>query len=321
MTEKMFDISSFQGNVDWAAIPTGYDVVADKATQANNYTNPFFASNWQQMKAKGKKRIAYHFYDPSVPVQTQIQYLWDVVSKAGFEAGDRLAIDAEMGNITAQDVQEALVACDDFAKDKNSSVIYSYLYFMNSRGWANDGSLGQWDLWLADPVPQMPPAPKPWKDIAFWQYGQGRIPGINATVDLDIALKIRPTVGAGQGYFGDVKALHLNAPIVGIAVTPSEKGYWLAGADGGVFAFGDAPFCGSMGGHHLNAPITGIGSSPSGKGYWLAGSDGGIFTFGDAQFKGSLGAQNISDRIIGVGSGKNSQDYWLAGQDGAVYAF
>lgn len=37
------------------------------------------------------------------------------------------------------------------------------------------------------------------------------------------------------------------APIVGIAVTPDGWGYWLVGQDGGVCAFGDAPFLGSMG--------------------------------------------------------------------------
>ena len=36
------------------------------------------------------------------------------------------------------------------------------------------------------------------------------------------------------------------------------NGYWLQGADGGIFTFGDAPFLGSMGGLHLNAPMVGI---------------------------------------------------------------
>lgn len=37
-----------------------------------------------------------------------------------------------------------------------------------------------------------------------------------------------------------------NAPIVGIASTPSGKGYWLVAADGGVFGFGDADFIGNV---------------------------------------------------------------------------
>ena len=43
-----------------------------------------------------------------------------------------------------------------------------------------------------------------------------------------------------------------------MASSPTGKGYWLAAADGGVFAFGDAPAMGSMGGRPLNAPVVGI---------------------------------------------------------------
>ena len=46
--------------------------------------------------------------------------------------------------------------------------------------------------------------------------------------------------------------------MVGIAATSDGKGYWLAAADGGVFAFGSAPFEGSMGGKQLNAGVVGI---------------------------------------------------------------
>ena len=63
-----------------------------------------------------------------------------------------------------------------------------------------------------------------------------------------------------------------------------------AAFDGGVFTFGDLPFCGSTGGMHLNQPIVGMASTPSGGGYWFVASDGGVFTFGDAQFLGSTGA-------------------------------
>ena len=45
---------------------------------------------------------------------------------------------------------------------------------------------------------------------------------------------------------------------------PRGRGYWLVGADGGVFAFGDAAFFGSIGAQRLNAPIVGIAATPSG---------------------------------------------------------
>jgi hypothetical protein len=81
--------------------------------------------------------------------------------------------------------------------------------------------------------------------------------------------------------------LGLVAPIVGIASTPSEMGYYLAAADGGVFTFGDAHFGGSLGGIHLNAPVTGITARYDG-GYWLVAADNGVFSFGGAPFLGTL---------------------------------
>ena len=47
----------------------------------------------------------------------------------------------------------------------------------------------------------------------------------------------------------------------GSAQGTSVPAYWLVAADGGVFAFGEAPFYGSMGGQHLNEPIVSIAGS------------------------------------------------------------
>jgi hypothetical protein len=74
---------------------------------------------------------------------------------------------------------------------------------------------------------------------------------------------------------------------VEICSTPSGRGYWICGSDGGVFTYGDAGFYGSLGDVKLAAPIVGMTATPSGHGYWLLGSDGGVFTFGDAGFYGA----------------------------------
>jgi hypothetical protein len=44
----------------------------------------------------------------------------------------------------------------------------------------------------------------------------------------------------------DPNRQNVNAPIVGMAGTPTGKGYWLVAADGGVFAFGDAGYFGNV---------------------------------------------------------------------------
>ena len=85
-----------------------------------------------------------------------------------------------------------------------------------------------------------------------------------------------------------------------MAATPDGKGYWLVGADGGVFAFGDATFAGSMGGTHLNAPVTALAPSPSGHGYDLLATDGGIFAFGDSGYFGSTGNVRLAQPMTGI---------------------
>ncbi|HEY2300277.1 MAG TPA: hypothetical protein VGH66_00210 [Acidimicrobiales bacterium] len=82
-----------------------------------------------------------------------------------------------------------------------------------------------------------------------------------------VALTIRPAVAstfpdtAGRpvgfgnaNYFGSPSG-HLNSPIVGMAATPTGKGYWLVASDGGIFTFGDAPFEGSLGGQGVDDVI------------------------------------------------------------------
>ena len=76
-------------------------------------------------------------------------------------------------------------------------------------------------------------------------------------------------------------------PIVGLAATADGQGYWEVASDGGIFAFGDAGFHGSMDGKPLNAPIVGMLADSSSYGYSLAAVDGGVFSFGDATFAGS----------------------------------
>ena len=80
--------------------------------------------------------------------------------------------------------------------------------------------------------------------------------------------------------------------------TAAATGWWPPTA--GIFAFGDAAFYGSMGGHHLNQPVVGMAANPSGGGYWLVAADGGIFSFGDAPFYGSTGEHPLNLPVVGM---------------------
>jgi hypothetical protein len=105
------------------------------------------------------------------------------------------------------------------------------------------------------------------------------------------------------------------------APTPGAAGYWLVAADGGVFAFGGAPFLGSTGGIRLNRPVVGMAPTPTGRGYWLVAADGGIFAFGDAPFLGSTGHLRLNRPVVGLAATPTGRGYWLVAADGGVFTF
>ncbi len=116
----------------------------------------------------------------------------------------------------------------------------------------------------------------------------------------------------------------LSITVAGPPVPPpavSGSGYWLGAADGGIFAFGNAAFYGSMGGQPLNAPIVGLAAAPDAKGYWEVASDGGIFAFGDAAFYGSMGGQPLNAPIVGLAATPDAHGYWEVASDGGIFAF
>jgi hypothetical protein len=81
--------------------------------------------------------------------------------------------------------------------------------------------------------------------------------------------------------------MRLNQPVVGMASTPSGKGYWLVAADGGIFTFGDARYFGSTGGGAFGL-MTGMAITSDGGGYWLSNTAGQVFPFGNAPYYGDI---------------------------------
>jgi len=99
------------------------------------------------------------------------------------------------------------------------------------------------------------------------------------------------------------------------------SGYDMVARDGGIFSFGNVPFCGSTGSLALNAPIVGMVQAPNTGGYWLVAADGGVFTFGGAAFYGSMGGQRLNEPIVGMAATPDGRGYWLVASDGGIFTF
>jgi subtilisin family serine protease len=126
-----------------------------------------------------------------------------------------------------------------------------------------------------------------------------------------------PEYGAGL-LDADAALAAAGVPVRAPAPPP---GYRLVASDGGVFAFGAAPFLGSTGALPLARPIVGMAPTPSGRGYRLVASDGGVFAFGDAAFLGSTGALTLARPVVGMAPTPSGRGYWLVASDGGVFAF
>jgi PKD repeat protein len=138
---------------------------------------------------------------------------------------------------------------------------------------------------------------------------------------------ISTTYASAGSYLASLTVTNSTGVSQGSTVTitvdppPPTSGYWMTGADGGVFSFGNASYDGGMAGRSLNAPVVGMAPLPDGQGYWLVGADGGVFSFGAANFYGSMAGASLSKPVVGIAASPTGNGYWLAGADGGIFAF
>jgi hypothetical protein len=105
-------------------------------------------------------------------------------------------------------------------------------------------------------------------------------------------------------------------------VAPAGKptGYRMAGADGGVFAYGQSTYQGSANTVPAKFPIVDIEETKDRAGYWETASDGGVFAY-KAPYFGSMGGQKLQAPIMAMAPTPANDGYWMVGFDGGVFAF
>ncbi len=184
------DVSGYQGTFDWQAEKGSISFAFAKATEGSTITDPEFARNWQQIKAIGIVRGAYHFAHPKDGAATDARAFLAVVRAQGLAPGDMLALDLEVSDGLAP-AQVAAYARNWCAEVRTATgrtpIVYTFIDFALE---GNCAGLGGHPLWIADPSspPGDPTVPKPWTTWAFHQY-------TTSVVDRDV-------------FNGDTAALH-----------------------------------------------------------------------------------------------------------------
>jgi hypothetical protein len=112
----------------------------------------------------------------------------------------------------------------------------------------------------------------------------------------------------------------LDAPIVGMVPSVDDGGYFMVGADGGVFAFGDAKFegsCPGIGG--CAGAAVAVMPDATGNGYWVVTATGHVYTFGDAPYFGAPGPQSVP--VTSAVRAPNGEGYMMLFSNGAIASY
>jgi len=108
------------------------------------------------------------------------------------------------------------------------------------------------------------------------------------------------------------------------ASVPSPHGatgyYWLGG-DGGVFAFGQANYLGSLPSAGIATRAAAMAVTPTRQGYWILGNQGGVYSFGDAVYHGSPSSLPGGVTAVDIASTPGGRGYWVLGADGSVFSY
>ncbi len=138
------------------------------------------------------------------------------------------------------------------------------------------------------------------------------VKGSSDPVSALLAFQLPSGTGAGGFYYppapapANLIATYEAVPtLTGLTLPfgPSGGGYWLVGADGGIFAFGNATYQGSLPGLGVDVhDIVGMTATATGGGYWITERTGGVLAFGDAEPAGSMAGTGVSDVVAIVAS-------------------
>lgn len=186
------DISEFQGEIDFEEVRrSGIEAVYIRVG-AGEYTDEYFAENYERAKAAGLKIGFYHYITARSVDQGRRQARFFASLAAGREPDMRLAMDFEyFGSLSVSQINAISEAYLDelTALTKREAVIYSDL--SNARNIFSRALAEKYPLWAAQYGADEPSANGKWREWVGFQYtDEGRVGGIYGNVDRNIFTEV-----------------------------------------------------------------------------------------------------------------------------------
>lgn len=182
------DISEFQGEIDFEEVRrSGIEAVYIRVG-AGEYTDEYFAENYERAKAAGLKIGFYHYVTARSVDEGRRQARFFASLAAGREPDMRLAMDFEyFGSLSVSQINAISEAYlnELTALTKREAVIYSDL--SNARNIFSRALAEKYPLWAAQYGADEPSANGKWREWVGFQYtDEGRVGGIYGNVDRNI---------------------------------------------------------------------------------------------------------------------------------------
>ena len=182
------DISEFQGEIDFEEVRrSGIEAVYIRVS-AGEYTDEYFAENYERAKAAGLKIGFYHYVTARSVEEGRRQARFFASLAAGREPDMRLAMDFEyFGSLSVSQINAISEAYLDelTALTRREAVIYSDL--SNARNIFSRALAEKYPLWAAQYGADEPSANGKWREWVGFQYtDEGRVGGIYGNVDRNI---------------------------------------------------------------------------------------------------------------------------------------
>ena len=207
---RYIDVSRYQGLIDWAQVAAaGYKGAMLKTVSTNRklskradglYIDPTFEDNYKNAKAAGLDVGVYYYTYATSEAMADAELALLRQALRGKELTLPVALDMEdetLAVLKPNDLTNlAAYHLEQIEKMGFFAQLYTYTSYAN-RFLEMDRLAGRWDIWLADYTGKTPKVD--FHYCAHQHSSEGRVPGINGPVDLDVTTLNYPKIIRKKG--------------------------------------------------------------------------------------------------------------------------
>lgn len=195
---RFVDVSRYQGLIDWAQVAAaGYKGAMLKTVSTNRklskradglYIDPTFETNYRNARAAGLDVGVYYYTYATSEAMADAELALLRQAVRGKELTLPVAVDVEdnrLGKLDKQSLTDLTAyALHEVEQMGFYAQLYTYTSFAKAHLYVGGAALRPYDVWLADYTGKTPNVR--FKYSAHQHSSEGRVPGINGPVDLNV---------------------------------------------------------------------------------------------------------------------------------------